>query len=254
MAGTSQLLTGVRKRVSDKLRVCFPRHWQLPLDYASDLIGCAHEPELLNLDQLLKDCPRRRAIDVGANVGYYSYRLARSFERVEAFEPQAEVVARLGAWAASYQSNITIHPMGLSNATGHMTLHIPFSPHGTRTRPVASWATLNPIDVPHRDVEVPVGRLDDFGFDDVSFVKIDVEGHELDVLRGARQTLAQCRPVLLIEIEERHHPEATVASIIAEVCAMGYRPAVYRSGAIESILPGNGLPKPAPVNYLFFPQ
>lgn len=254
MAGPSQLLTGVRKRVSEKLQVCFPQRWQLPFDYASDLIGNAHEPELVHLAKLLDDCPRQRAIDVGANVGFYSYKLARLFRHVEAFEPQEGLVGRLSAYASSYQPNIRIHPLGLSNTSGQMTLRIPLTQRPARLRPIFSWATFNPVTAPHEPVDVPVRRLDDFQFDEVSFIKIDVEGHELSVLRGARETLARCRPILLVEIEERHHPETSVSSIISEVCEMGYSPAVYRESGVETFKPGNGLPTPTPLNYLFFPR
>jgi hypothetical protein len=42
-------------------------------------------------------------------------------------------------------------------------------------------------------------RLDDFAFDEVDFIKVDVEGFELQVLEGARETLARCRPIVIVE-------------------------------------------------------
>jgi len=58
-----------------------------------------------------------------------------------------------------------------------------------------------------RTLEVRTRTLDSYGFDDVSFIKIDVEGHEMDVLAGSDRTIAQSRPNLLVEIEHRFHPE-----------------------------------------------
>ena len=55
---------------------------------------------------------------------------------------------------------------------------------------------------------VQTARLDDYQLPPVGFIKIDVEGHEEAVLRGAAQTIARNRPVLMIEIEERHNPGA----------------------------------------------
>lgn len=52
-------------------------------------------------------------------------------------------------------------------------------------------------------------RLDDIIKDDVGFIKIDVEGHELAVLKGATSLINRCRPVLLVECEERHSPGGT---------------------------------------------
>jgi hypothetical protein len=55
--------------------------------------------------------------------------------------------------------------------------------------------------------DVPIRRLDSYDIRNVGFIKIDVEGHEEDVLIGANVTIKRERPVLLIEIEERHNPQ-----------------------------------------------
>jgi hypothetical protein len=52
-------------------------------------------------------------------------------------------------------------------------------------------------------------------------VKLDAEGAEYEVLRGARETLARCRPVLSVEIEERHRPGSTYA-VPAFLDGLGY--------------------------------
>jgi FkbM family methyltransferase len=58
------------------------------------------------------------------------------------------------------------------------------------------------------DVTVPTRRLDEYELDAVGFIKIDVEGHELSVLRGGSETIRRCLPTMLIEIEERHKPNS----------------------------------------------
>ena len=55
---------------------------------------------------------------------------------------------------------------------------------------------------------MPVKRLDDQHLDNVGLIKIDVEGHELAVLHGAADTLTRNRPAVVVEAEERHHPNA----------------------------------------------
>lgn len=62
-----------------------------------------------------------------------------------------------------------------------------------------------------QSIDVLAKRLDDLELDDVGFVKIDVEGHELAVLRGATETLTRNRPAVLVEAEERHHRNAVGA-------------------------------------------
>ena len=56
---------------------------------------------------------------------------------------------------------------------------------------------------------VSVARLDALVRQDVAFVKVDVEGHELNVLNGAVALLDRCQPVFLVEAEDRHRAEAT---------------------------------------------
>jgi Methyltransferase FkbM domain len=68
---------------------------------------------------------------------------------------------------------------------------------------------------------VQVKRLDDLGLDNVGLIKIDVEGHELAVLRGAAHTLRRHQPTLVIEAEERHHPGA-VAAVTEFLGGLGY--------------------------------
>jgi Methyltransferase FkbM domain len=72
-----------------------------------------------------------------------------------------------------------------------------------------------------QSIDVPVKRLDDLHLDDVGLIKIDVEGHELAVLLGATDTLARNQPALVVEAEERHHPNA-VADITTLLAGLGY--------------------------------
>jgi hypothetical protein len=75
--------------------------------------------------------------------------------------------------------------------------------------------------VAERRLAVPMRCLDGFGLTDLTAVKLDAEGAEYEVLRGARETLLRCRPVLSVEIEERHRPGSTWA-VPAFLDALGY--------------------------------
>jgi hypothetical protein len=68
---------------------------------------------------------------------------------------------------------------------------------------------------------VPLRRLDDFALGDVTAIKLDAEGAEYEILRGARDTLLRCRPVLTLEVEERHRVGSTYA-VPAFLDALGY--------------------------------
>jgi hypothetical protein len=58
-------------------------------------------------------------------------------------------------------------------------------------------------------MNVPMARLDAVIQEDVAFVKIDVEGHELNVLNGAIEILERSKPIFLVEAEDRHRAAAT---------------------------------------------
>ena len=79
------------------------------------------------------------------------------------------------------------------------------------------------------DVDVVMRPLDSYDFRDVGLIKIDVEGHEEAVLAGARATIAASRPILIVEIEERHNPGSTrrIPLTLAEI---GYSAYFYENG------------------------
>ncbi len=68
---------------------------------------------------------------------------------------------------------------------------------------------------------VPVQRLDDRAITDLTGLKVDAEGAEYEILRGARETLLRCRPVITMEVEERHREGSTWA-VPAYLDALGY--------------------------------
>lgn len=172
-----------------------PLRYQLPLRFHFERLSGNLEPEMFLLEQLLGS--KRLAIDVGANCGFFSYYLARMGKSVEAFEP-LPICAR--AISAFRSPRIQVHNVALSSASGTLRLFTPVF-NGV---PYPACSTFTPVAGPHESCEVPVRTLDEFAFRDLCLVKIDVEGHELAVLKGAEQTLRRERPVVLVEIEQRH--------------------------------------------------
>ena len=179
-----------------------PESTRVPAWYRVQRWSGHAEPEMLRLREFV---PRNlAAIDIGANIGLYSYALSRLCPRVEAFEPQPEVARVLRAFARG--TNVTLHETALSDTEGELTLHVPVI-GGEAATGMASLRSDFPegaAGASTRNIKVPVRRLDAYGFTGVGFAKIDVEGHEIEVLRGAEETLAREKPVLLIEIEQRH--------------------------------------------------
>lgn len=159
------------------------------------------------LQYLGKIVPRgAMTVDVGANVGLYTQLLARLSKQVHAFEPSQDMARFLRRTSAP---NVTIHEIALSDQNGEGELFIPQDESGS----VHGLASLEPqIDASGSllaSFNVQTARLDTIVDADVAFVKIDVEGHELNVLNGATNLIDRCQPVFLVEAEDRHRPDAT---------------------------------------------
>lgn len=162
-------------------------------------------------------------LDVGAHDGGFTLPLAAlPGSRVLAFEPLPASFARLRAAVAGL-GNVTIREEALGDATGEVVLRLPV----VDGVPNAQWASMakgyagHGPRVAEQCFTVPLRRLDEFGLVDLTAVKLDAEGAEYEVLRGGRETLLRCRPVLSIEIEERHRAGATWA-VPAYLDALGY--------------------------------
>lgn len=145
-------------------------------------------------------------VDVGANLGLYTRELASLSKRVLAFEPSRQMADLLRRTSAA---NVSIHEIALSDRNGEAELLIPQGDQG----PVHGLASIEPqaamAAVPCATFKVPTAPLDAVVQQDVAFVKIDVEGHELSVLNGSVQTLERCHPIFLVEAEDRHRAAAT---------------------------------------------
>jgi FkbM family methyltransferase len=153
-------------------------------------------------------------VDVGASWGLYAWQLARLVGprgHVHAFEPNPTVARSLRA-IRSASGNMTVYGVALSETTGEAELHVPVLA-GTRFAELASLGVRpNDPGVSYDRVRVEVESLDALlssQLSRITFIKCDVEGHELAVLRGAERALREARPALLIEIEQRHQAEGT---------------------------------------------
>lgn len=189
-----------------------PKSLQLPARYYYQKLRGILDDELIMLDKLVSS---GRAIDIGANYGIYSYVLSKLCERVEAFEPQPQCAETIRAYN---KSNINVYNCALSNFNGSLTLHIPI----IDGRTIRGFASFKDLEGEQERIEVPAKRLDYFGFRDVSFIKIDVEGHESEVLEGGRETILREKPVILIEIEQRHISDQPMATVFDKIISLGY--------------------------------
>ena len=167
------------------------------------------EPELRRLDDL---CPRYgTALDIGAWYGPWSNRLARHAERVVAFEPTPRAAAVLQRTAPP---NVEVVTSALSAQAGVAQI---WFPEGGGPDGINSLVRGGRHD---RSVSVPTITLDSLGLTGVTFAKIDVEGYEVPVLRGAEQTIKRERPRLFVEVESRMQP---ISGVVELLVGWGYR-------------------------------
>jgi FkbM family methyltransferase len=149
-------------------------------------------------------CSRDRdAIDVGANDGSYVHYLRRHARRVIAFEPMPSLADML---RVKFGHGVDIRSIALSDRAGIVELHMPVVDGVTVTGCSTVSPTASATYPDHRAIEVPMATLDSVYDGDVGLIKIDVEGHEQAVLDGAVQTIARCRPRMLVEVDERLSP------------------------------------------------
>lgn len=158
------------------------------------------EPELWLVPKLVGR--RGVAIDIGANEGYWSLQLARYAKHVHAFEPNPICLEQL---RRVLPRRVTLHPVALSDGTGLKKLR--YDPNNTGIGTIESDNPLSDNEgIKHIETrDVSTKCLDDLRLSGVELIKVDVEGHEESVLRGADVTLQCNRPTVICEIEERHN-------------------------------------------------
>mgnify|MGYP001284461420 CR=1 FL=1 len=159
------------------------------------------EKELFQLDQLV--LKKGNAIDIGCNKGLYSYALSKQkkISKVYSFEPNKYILKDLIYYKCK---KIKIYNFALSDVNKKKQLIIPYY----KKYELDGWATLekniylNTNFKEFKRIRIETKKLDNFNFKNISFIKIDVEGHELKLLKGATHIFKTYNPDCLIEVKK----------------------------------------------------
>ena len=186
--------------------------------------GVMHEePELEHCASVIPQ--GATLLDVGANLGAFCLNLAtrRADVRVQAFEPVAATCGylRMNVARNGLGGRVTVTRAAVADRAGEMQIT---STRHTDNHLVPAGAAAGG----ERVERVPVVALDEAvgaGAGPVGLIKVDVEGAELLVMRGAERILSEHRPALLLEVVEEHLARFghSVAELEAHLAARGYR-------------------------------
>ena len=184
----------------------------------------------------------KEAVDVGVYRGVYTYKLSKEFKHVHAFEPNPLIYPFLEKNLTKIVKNMTLKNLALSDSNGDVNLRIP-----SRSKSIfktnyeeiykLGCATIhegNKIDNKN-NFKVKKIKLDDLLEDkNISFIKIDVEGHEREVITGSKKIIKKNKPVLLVEIEERHN-NFPILDTIEFIKNFGYNSYFVADGNVKDV-------------------
>ncbi|OBA68735.1 hypothetical protein A5641_17370 [Mycobacterium sp. 1554424.7] len=182
--------------------------------------------------------PGATVIDVGASWGLFTYHLARrvgELGTVYSFEPHPRNRVMLQKLAKA-RPRVRFSPVAVSDEAGWAELLVPTQQNRQVTAQASVAHGFDGQGVGVEKIEVPTVRLGEVLGPEVrvDFVKIDVEGHEMSVLRGGSSMFERWRPSLLIEIEQRHL-SVPIEEVFQQIEGFGYHLYYVTESALRPI-------------------
>ena len=160
------------------------------------------------------------SIDIGSNIGLFSYFFSLKSKKVFSFEPNYLCYK---TFLRRKISNCILHKCALSSKPLSKKLYFQKKNLGCGTlekENIKNW--YNKRNNKYDFTTVEVKKLDDYNFKKISLIKIDVEGHELEVLKGSINTIKKNLPSFLVEIEERHKKD-NIKKVLNFFLKMNYK-------------------------------
>jgi len=161
------------------------------------------------------------ALDIGVYRGVYSYKLSEYFKTVHSFEPNPLLYPYLEKNLNKIIKNIKLYNIALSDNNDETELKLPLRTKSMFKDNIEELfqlgaATMHPDNKIEKYKEIPIKtkKLDDIELkNEIGFIKIDVEGHEKNVIMGGKSLIYKNKPVMLVEIEKRHTNKPIIETI-----------------------------------------
>jgi len=154
------------------------------------------------------------SLDIGANLGLFIFFLQKYSKKVFAFEPNPYPLRYLYGLV---NENVQIYPIAIGNRDEKVNLFIPKSKKGWSS----NGASLNEKEL-NLGVKFSVEckKIDSLNIEKIGLIKIDVEGHEIQVIEGAENTIKKQKPNLIIENEIVHQEDTS--KLFDQIKDLGY--------------------------------
>ena len=196
------------------------------------------------------------ALDIGVYRGVYTYKLSKFFKTVHSFEPNPLLYPYLEKNLNKIIKNLKLYNLALSDSNGETELKLPARSKSIFNDNIEELFQLGAATMhPNNDVKdykkVPIlmRKLDDIRIENkIGFIKIDVEGHEKNVVLGGLETIKRNKPVLLIEIEQKH-TKKPVEQTINFIKSLNYNAFVYKNN--ELVILNENKVNQNEINYIF---
>ena len=169
------------------------------------------------------------SIDVGVYRGVYSYEMSKYSKIVHSFEPNPILLSHIEKNLKKIIKNINFYNCALSDKDNLVSLRVPIRNKNYNKDNYEEYFQMGRASIHNKNkftdfelFNVESRKLDNLNFTNkISFIKIDVEGHEMEVIKGSEKTIKNNKPIMLVEIEEQY-TKKNVNDTLRYINSLGY--------------------------------